>query len=73
MSEGVLCELALKMGVGVGVGVLGEEVMLCSVDKSVYYGNGELWGEKFMKLCEGMESELSKEMWRESKLGGDIK
>ena len=70
MSEGLMCEEMYGRCVGVGVGVLGEEVMLCSVDKGVYYGNGEVWGEKLIKCSEGMVSELSKEVWRDIVLRG---
>jgi hypothetical protein len=69
MSEGLMCEDIYRVCVGVGVGV-GEEVMLCSVDKGVYYGNGEVWGEKLIKCSEGMVSELSKEVWRDIALRG---
>jgi hypothetical protein len=68
MSEGLMCEDIYR--VCVGVGVLGEEVMLCSVDKGVYYGNGEVWGEKLRKCSEGMVSELSKEVWRDTTIRG---
>jgi hypothetical protein len=67
MREGLMCKEMYDRGVVVGVvvGVV-EEVMLCSVDKGVYYGNGEVWGEKLIKCSEGMVSELSKEVWRDS-------
>jgi hypothetical protein len=70
MSEGLMCEEMYGRCVGVGVGVLGDEVMLCSVDKGVYYGNGEVWGEKLRKCSEGMVSELSKEVWRDTTIRG---
>ena len=64
MSEGVICKEVYRRCVGVGEGE-GDEVMLCSVDKGVYYGVGVLWGEILKKCSEGMLSELSKEVWRD--------